>query len=95
MHLYIEQGRFGEFVTEILLSEKRRKEEAAEKESEDRLWSAYIHSYYEGSYVEWKERMLGRVASETTATSIPIAKRDADMTNEDVDNIINRLFKKG
>lgn len=92
----MEQGRFGEFVTEILLSEKRRKEETAEKESEDRLWAAYIHSYSEKSYVEWKAELMGRVTTSNSAkTGIPTAKRDADLTNEDVDNIIKRLFKKG
>lgn len=91
----MEQGRFGEFVTEVLQSEQRRKEEAAEKESEDRLWTAYIHSYSDKSYVDWKAELVGRVKTNTDNTSAYTTKRDADMTNEDVDNIINQLFRKG
>ena len=87
----MEQGRFGEFVTEVFLSEQRRKQEAADKESEDRLWSAYIHSYSDKSYIDWKAELVGRV----NTTSVNTGKRDADLTNDDVDNIINRLFNKG
>ena len=38
MHLYMEQGRFGEFVTNILEMDQKRKQEEAEKENERNLW---------------------------------------------------------
>lgn len=91
----MEQGRFGEFVTEVFLSEQRRKQEAADKESEDRLWSAYIHSYSDKSYIDWKAELIGRVNTTSAETGTYTLKRDADLTNDDVDNIINRLFNKG
>lgn len=58
MHLYIEQGRFGEFVTEILELERKRKEEVAQKEDEQKMWELYIHSMPDKSFIEWKKEVL-------------------------------------
>lgn len=83
MHLYIEQGRFGEFVTEILLAEKRRKEELSQKEENDRWWDLYLHSYSDKSFIQWKEELTGRREDTVTTTNKEV---------EDVDSIIKRLF---
>lgn len=88
MRLYIEQGRFGEFVTEIITQENKRRKEQAEKEDDERLWSAYIHSYSDKSFSEWKSELL-RPASQTKSGT---GKRDEDMTNADIDNLLSRLF---
>lgn len=58
MRLYIDQGRFGEFVTEILQMDFKRKQEEAKKEDDNRLWSAYIRSMSEKSFNEWKKDLL-------------------------------------
>ncbi|MBQ8279486.1 MAG: hypothetical protein IJZ23_06870 [Roseburia sp.] len=58
MHLYIEQGRFGEFVDGILSLDFKRKQEEAEKENDDRLWLAYVHTMSEKPFAEWKKEVL-------------------------------------
>ncbi len=55
MKMYIDQGRFGEFVQSIVEIENKRKQEEAELASDNRLWIAYVHSMSEQSFVEWKE----------------------------------------
>lgn len=86
MRMYIDQGRFGELVTDIITAENQRKAEQAEKEAEDKLWAMYVHSLSDKSYNEWKEAVL---KPEVTANT---GKKDEDMTKEDVDNLLNRLF---
>lgn len=88
MRLYIDQGRFGEFVTEIITQENKRRKEQEEKESDERLWAAYIHSYSDKSFVEWKSEILRPVRQTNGSTG----KRDDDMTKTDIDNLLNRLF---
>lgn len=55
MGLYIMQGRFGEFVSEIAYMDFKRKKEEAEKRNDDRLWSLYIRSMSDKTFEEWKE----------------------------------------
>ena len=57
MKLYINQGRFGEFVEEIINLENKRKKEKQEKEDDDKLWQAYIRSMSEKSFIEWKKKL--------------------------------------
>ena len=54
MHRYIDQNRFGEFVENILESERKRKHDAAEKENEDKLWDIYVRVLPDKSFNEWK-----------------------------------------
>ncbi len=58
MRLYIDQGRFGEFVEEILEMEQKRKQEKAAKEDEQKLWEMYLHSMSDKSYIDWKKEVL-------------------------------------
>ena len=55
MKIYIEQGRFGEFVEEILEMEMKRKKAEAEKDSDNKLWIAFVHSKSDKTFSEWKE----------------------------------------
>lgn len=87
MRPYIEQGRFGEFVTEIIEAENKRRKEQADKEEEEKLWTAYVHSYSDKTFSEWRRDIL-RPAS-TSGTG----KRDEDMTKADIDALMKRLFK--
>ena len=57
MKLYIDQGRFGEFVEGIIGLENKRRKEADEKENDDKLWQAYIHSMPDKSFIEWKKEL--------------------------------------
>ena len=58
MNLYINGGRFGEFVSKLLETDYKRKKEKAEKEDEDKLWSLYIHSMPDRSFEEWKKELV-------------------------------------
>ena len=58
MRLYIDQGRFGEFVEEILEMEQKRKQEKVAKEDEQKLWEMYLHSMSDKSYIDWKKEVL-------------------------------------
>ena len=87
MRPYIEQGRFGEWVTEIIKAENNRRKEQAEKADDEMLWAAYIHSYSEKSYVDWKSEVLKPASPASTG------KKDDDMTKSEIDALMNRLFK--
>lgn len=55
MKIYINNGRFGEFVTEILAMDKKRKDEEAEKENDNKLWTAYLlGGAKDQTFNEWK-----------------------------------------
>lgn len=58
MGTYIDQGRFGEFVSFIIEEDNKRRKEAAQKEEEDKLWLAYIHSMTDQSFHDWKSRLM-------------------------------------
>ena len=57
MKLYINQGRFGEFVEGVISLENKRKKEKQEKEDDDKLWQAYVHSMSDKSFIEWKKEL--------------------------------------
>ena len=55
MDVYIKQGRFGEFVTNIVQMEQDRRKKEAEKEDDNKLWTAYLLSGAKGqTFTEWK-----------------------------------------
>lgn len=86
MRLYIDQGRFGEFTAEIFSADKKRREELDEQRTDDRLWAAYIHSYSDKSFVDWKSEIMQPLRESSTG------KRDDDMTKADIDRLLKRLF---
>lgn len=86
MRLYIDQGRFGEFTAEVFDAEKKRREELDEQRTDDRLWAAYIHSYSDKSFADWKSELLQPVRGRSAG------KRDEDMTKDDIDRLLKRLF---
>ena len=75
MRLYIEQGRFGEFVENILLLENKKRKEEAEKENEDKMFELYVHSYSDKSFNDWKNE----------AVSAPSEKKSLSMTDDEVE----------
>ena len=85
MKLYIDNGRFGEFVFELVSSENKRRKEEAQKAEEQKMWELYLHSFSDKSFIDWK--------AEVTKTAPQANTKDADMTDEDVDKIIKHLFK--
>ncbi len=81
----MEDGRFGEFVQEIISSENKRKQAEAQKEEDRKLWELYLHSASDKSFRDWKDEVL--------KANRNVGKRDADLTNDDVHSIIKHLFK--
>lgn len=86
MNRYINAGRFGSFVQGFLEAEFERKKEKAEQENEWKLWTAYIHSYSEESFIDWKKRITGSDVSSNATNS------DADLTDDGIQSIVNKLF---
>jgi hypothetical protein len=80
MRLYIGQGRFGEFVENILLIENKKRKEEAEKENEDKMFELYVHSYSDKSFNDWKKEAL----------STPSEKKSLSMTDYEVEEAKNR-----
>lgn len=89
MRPYIDSGRFGEFVEEIISAENQRRKEQEEKEDDEKLWIAYVYSRTDMSYPEWKKCVLTPVAPESDSAP---RRRDEDMTSEDINRIMNHLF---
>ena len=85
--LYLEQGRFGEFVENIIELENERKKAETEKEEEHKLWSMYIHSMSDKSFIDWKNELLKQPEEQGKART-----RDEDMTEQDIQNIMDKFF---
>lgn len=86
MNTYINQGRFGDFVKGFCEAEYNRKKEEAEKEQENRLWIAYVHSESDQTFGEWKENACKKSTSTTARGG------DENLDEEGIKAIINDLF---
>lgn len=86
MNLYINQGRFGKFVTGFLEAEYERRKEEAEKDNDWKLWVMYVHSYSEKSFSEWKKE-ASKNASDTRKKN-----RDDELNDDGIQSIVNKLF---
>lgn len=82
----IRHGRFGAFVEEFLRGEAERRQAEAEKENDWMLWVAYVHSYTDKSFADWKREVL------RPATTGAGHGKDYDMTDDAVRSIVERLF---
>lgn len=83
---YINQGRFGAFVQSFIEAENERTKQEAEKENELKLWIAYVHSYSDKNYNDWKKQVFQPSSTKTGG------KSDADLTDDDIKGIIDSLF---
>ena len=70
MSLYINQGRFGEFVAEILEMDAKRKQEEADKDNEQKMWEMYLHSMADKSFNDWKKDVLSNRNSNQKPVSL-------------------------
>lgn len=80
MSIYLEQGRFGEFVSEIIEMDYKRKQEEAEKEDDNRLWIAYVLSMSDKSFTEWKKGLTQKkepVSYSMTNAQVEAVKQQA------------------
>ena len=83
MKIYINQGRFGEFVDFIINIEVKKRIEQAEKENEDKLFQMYIHSYSDKTFEEWKDNAVTGNGNAPTSNSL-------SMTDQEIDDEINK-----
>ena len=83
--MYINRGRFGEFVASVLEAEYERRKEQAEKDDDLKLWLMFIHSNAEESFNDWKKRVLKIGDDKKT-------NRDHDLDDKGIQAIIDDLF---
>ena len=86
MNMYINQGRFGKFVTGFLESEYERRKEADEKDFEWKLWTLYINSITDKNFGEWKESVIKNASDKTRKT------KDDDLTDDGIEAIMDKFF---
>lgn len=84
--MYINQRRFGAFVESFLKEEYERRKQEAEKANELKLWIAYVHSYSDKSYDEWKKQIF------KSGSTTPTGKSDADLNDDGIQAIFDDLF---
>ena len=90
---YINQRRFGDFVTHIIKSDQEHRKEKAEKENDFYLWIAYVHQLRdippEMTFTKWK------AAIKKLAPDDRKRGGDADLDDAGIQNIIDHLFPGG
>ncbi|MBQ9740415.1 MAG: hypothetical protein IJV91_05685 [Kiritimatiellae bacterium] len=89
MKSYINRGRFGEFVEGFLKAETDRRKEEDEKDEHWRYWIAYVHSYSDKSFEDWKKELTGRAQGEKKTGG------DADLDDAGIDAIMKKVFPGG
>lgn len=87
MQAYIKRGRFGEFVENIISAENERKQKEAEKEEEHKLWTLYIHSMSDKSFIEWKKGLMEQKEPE----SYSMTNEQVEATKQDAKGILKRI----
>ncbi len=87
MDAYIGQGRFGEFVVNILEMEMGRKKEAVRKDEEYKLWLAYIHSVTDQSFHDWKKKLMGK----QEPVSYLMTNKQVDAVKQQVRGILGKF----
>jgi hypothetical protein len=86
MNMYINQGRFGKFVTGFLEAEYERRKAEDEKDFDWKLWMMYINSITEKNFGEWKESVINNASDKTRKN------RDDDLTEDGIKTIFDKLF---
>lgn len=81
MQAYIKRGRFGEFVENIIDAENKRRREEAEKEEEHKLWTMYIHSMSDKSFIDWKKELFSPKQKKPDTYSMTDEQVDATLAN--------------
>ena len=86
MNRYINNGRFGKFVTGFLEAEYERRKTEAEKDLDWKLWMMYINSMTDMTFGEWKASVQQNASNKTRRN------KDDDLTNDGITAIVNKLF---
>ena len=83
--LYIDRGRFGTFVEQLVQADYQSKCEAAEKENDWKLWMMFINSASGETFSQWKQRVC-------PSAKEPSRGHDEDLTDADKERIVKKLF---
>lgn len=83
---YIKQRRFKAFVSGFVKAENERRQLEADRDTEMKLWIAYIHSYSDETYATWRGRVVGGSTERVTC------KSDTDLDDEGIQAIIDKTF---
>lgn len=94
MHQYINTGRFGEFVTEILSMDAKRKQEEAEKEEDNKLWLAYILSMSDKPFNEWKKGLKQQQHQKKEPVSLSMTDKQVENVKSNARDILKRFNPK-
>ena len=89
--LYINQGRFGHFVSSFIDADKKRKEVEMKKDEDNKLWRAYLASRSEKPYGEWLNSI---VTSDQNRRNGNNRSGDESLDDEEIVSIIDGLFPK-
>lgn len=88
--MYINRGRFGEFVKSVVDEHNKCLQEEIEKDNDWKLWTMYIHLATMGltkeSFADWKERICKPVATKGKGN------KDADLDEDGIRAIMDDLF---
>lgn len=91
IRMYINRGRFGEFVASVLETDYERRKEEAEKDDNLKLWIMYtqlaVNGYTDESFVAWKERVCKPETSKTKGIA-----SDEELTEDGIQFIVDTLF---
>lgn len=87
MGTYIEQGRLGEFVSFIIEEDNKRRKEAVQKEKDDKLWLAYIHSMTDQSFHDWKNGLMEK----QEPASYAMTDRQVDAVKQQAREILSKV----
>ena len=91
IRMYINRGRFGEFVASVLEKDQRRRKDEIEKDDNLKLWIMYtqlaVNGLVEESFAAWKERVCKPGISNTKGKN-----SDEELTEDGIKSIIDRLF---
>ena len=88
MNIYINQGRFGDFVSGFLQEEKNRAVEKVEIYNDLKLWIAYVVSFSKDSFQQFKDKACKPQNGQKT----PAGGSDLELDNDGIKSIIDSLF---
>ncbi len=91
MCTYINRGRFGDFIKGFIQAENDRKKAEAERDEELKEWIAYVHSYSEKSFDDWKADLLVAARTKTGKKT----GGDYDLDDKGIQDIYAKLFPNG
>lgn len=86
---YIRRRRFGEFVGGFLKAENERRKEEYEKDKEWFYRIAYVHSYSEKSYDDWRADLIGTAETKKKKQA---GRSDRDLDAAGIDAIFKKVF---